>query len=99
MYSKICVKRPLSINPTNVFMPIIALCNAGPKYCITLQREHSAIRSTFIKLPFSIKTFILSILSGHFTRVLLYTIRNHGPSELCFVDRPTLAGFYIYSSK
>ena len=35
--------------------------NAGQKYCRMLQREHSAILSTFIKLPFSIKTFVLSI--------------------------------------
>ena len=33
--------------------------NAGQKYC--RMREHSAILSTFIKLPFSNKTFDLSI--------------------------------------
>ena len=33
--------------------------------------EHSAILSTFIKLPFVNKIFILSILSGRFTQVLL----------------------------
>ena len=38
------------------------------------QGEHSAILSTFIKLLFVIKIlkFVLSILSGHFTEVLLY---------------------------
>ena len=41
-----------------------------------LQGEHSAIRSTFIKLPFVIKIFVLSILSGRFTQVLLYVIGN-----------------------
>ena len=35
--------------------------NAGQKYCRMLQREHSAILSTFIKLPFVIKIFVLSI--------------------------------------
>ena len=35
------------------------LCNAGQKYCRMLPLEHSAILSTFIKLPFVIK-FILS---------------------------------------
>ena len=34
--------------------------NAGQKYCRMLQGEHSAILSTFIKLPFSIKTIVLS---------------------------------------
>ena len=33
--------------------------NAGQKYC--RMREHSAILSTFIKLPFSNKAFVLSI--------------------------------------
>ena len=35
--------------------------NAGQKYCRMLQGEHSAILSTFIKLPFVIKSFVLSI--------------------------------------
>ena len=35
--------------------------NAGQKYCRMLQGEHSAILSAFIKLPFAIKTFVLSI--------------------------------------
>ena len=34
--------------------------------------EHSAILSTFIKLPFVFKTFVLCILSGRLTQVLLY---------------------------
>ena len=33
---------------------------AGQKYCRMLQGEHSAILSTFIKLLFVIKTFVLS---------------------------------------
>ena len=36
--------------------------NAGQKY----SREHSAILSTFIKLPVVIKTFVLSILEWPF---------------------------------
>ena len=38
--------------------------NACQKYCRMLQGEHSAILLTIIKLPFFIKTFGLSILSG-----------------------------------
>ena len=37
------------------------LLNAGQKYCRMLQEEHSAILSTFIKLPFAIKIFVWSI--------------------------------------
>ena len=37
------------------------LLNAGQKNCRMLQGENSAIISTFIKLPFVFKTFVLSI--------------------------------------
>ena len=50
VYSKTCVKRPLSKTPKNGFQNRLPL-NAGQKYCKMLQREHSAILSTFIKLP------------------------------------------------
>ena len=42
------------------------LLNAGQKYCRMLQREHSAILSTFIKLPVVIKIFVVSIFEGLF---------------------------------
>ena len=45
--------------PKIVFQDRLSL-NAGQKYCRMLQ-EHSAILSTFIKLPFVIKIFVLSI--------------------------------------
>ena len=35
--------------------------NAGQKHCRMLQGEHSAILSTFVKLPFVFKIFVLSI--------------------------------------
>ena len=40
--------------------------NAGQKYCKMLQREHSAILSTFVKLPVVIKIFVLSIFEWPF---------------------------------
>ena len=39
-----------------------------------LQGEHSAILSTFIRIPFVINIFVWYILSGRFTQVLLYII-------------------------
>ena len=60
MYSKTCLKRPLKKNTKNFFQYRLSL-NAGQKYCRMLQGEHSAILSTSIKLPFSIKTLVLSI--------------------------------------
>ena len=71
MYSKTCVKRPISKRPKIVFQDQMLL-NAAQKYCRMHQGEHSAILSTFIKLPFVIKFFVMSVLSGRFTQVLLY---------------------------
>ena len=59
-YSKTCLKRPLKKKNKNWFSRlIIAECRS--KYCRMLQREHSAILLTFIKLLFAIKIFVLSI--------------------------------------
>ena len=58
--SETCVKRPLSKRPKNGYQDQLSL-NAGQKYCRMLPLEHSAILSTFIKLPFVIKIFVLSI--------------------------------------
>ena len=64
-YSKTCVKRPLSKRLKVGFQDQLSL-NAGQKYCRMLQGEHSAILSTFIKLPFVIKVFVLSIFEWQF---------------------------------
>ena len=53
------------IKTENWFSRPIAL-NAGQKYCRMLQGEHSAILSAFIKLPFVIKIFVLSIFESLF---------------------------------
>ena len=70
MYSKTCVKRPLSKRQQIGFQDQLSL-NAGQKYCRMLQGEHSAILSPFIKLPFINKIFVLSIFEC-FTQVKLY---------------------------
>ena len=59
-YSKSCLKRPLKRRSKVGFQDRLSL-NTGQKYCRILQGEHSAILLTFIKLPFAIKTFVLSI--------------------------------------
>ena len=53
-------KWALSKRPKNGFQYQISL-NTGPKYCRMLQGEHSAILSTFIKLPLVIKIFVLFV--------------------------------------
>ena len=64
-YSKACVKRLLSKRPIIGFQDHVLL-NAGLKYCRMLQGEHSALLSTFIKLPFVTKIFVLSIFEQPF---------------------------------
>ena len=70
LYSKTCLKQPLKKKTKIDFQDRLSL-NAGQKYCRMLPLEHSAILLTFIKLPFAIKTFVLSILSGRLRQVLL----------------------------
>ena len=61
--SKTCVKQPLSKRPKIGFQDQKSL-NTSQKYCRMLQGEHSAILLTFMKLPFVIKIFVLSIFEG-----------------------------------
>ena len=69
MCSKTCVKRPLSKRPKIGFQDQLMI-NAGQKYFRMLlsecSKEHSAILSTFIKLPFVIQIFVLSIFEWPF---------------------------------
>ena len=65
MYSKTCVKRPLSKGRKIGFQDQLWL-NAGQKYCRMLQGEHSAILLTFVKLTFVIKIFVLSLFEWLF---------------------------------
>ena len=58
-YSKTRIKQPLSKRQKIGFQDQFSL-NAGQKYCRMLQGEHSAILSTFMKLPFFINIFVLS---------------------------------------
>ena len=60
-YSITSVKWPLSKRPKIGLQDQLSL-NAGQKYCRMLQGEHSAIILNFIKLPFVIEIFVLSIL-------------------------------------
>ena len=71
IYSKTCVKRPLSKETKIGFQDQLSL-NAGQKYCRMPQGEHSAILSTIINLPIVIKIITLSIFEWRFIQVLLY---------------------------
>ena len=69
-----CVKQPLSIKTIKCFSIKLSL-NAGQKYCRMLQRKHTAILSTFIKLLVVIKA--ICIFEWPFTQVLLYCQFSH----------------------
>ena len=79
IYSKTCLKGSLKKKTKIGFQDRLSL-NAGQKYCRMLQEEHSAILSTFIKLPFVINIFVLSIfewpLKTGFTVILIDFILN-----------------------
>ena len=62
-YSRTCLKWPLK-KKTKIGFQDRMLPNAGQMYCRMLQGEHSAILSTFIKLPFVNKIFFFLFLSG-----------------------------------
>ena len=56
--------------------------NAGQKYCRILQGDHSAIILTFIKLPFVIKIFVLTIFEWPFyTRLAVLHIASRAKSR------------------
>ena len=59
-YSKTCLNGHSQKDQKNDFQDQLWL-NAGQKYCRMLQGEHSALLSTFIKLPFVIMIIVLSI--------------------------------------
>ena len=59
-------KRPLSKKRPKIGFQDQLSLNAGQKYCKMLQGEHSDILLTFIKLPFVIKIFVLSIFEWPF---------------------------------
>ena len=61
--SKTCLKGPLKKKTKIGFQDRLSL-NAGQKYCRMLQGEHSAILSTFIKLPFSLISLFCLFLRG-----------------------------------
>ena len=62
-----------------------------------LQGEHSATLSTFIKLPFVIKIFVLSIFEWPFyTGFTTYTMNNCKPLNICGIgDFQRLASFHF----
>ena len=59
-YIKTWLKRPLKKKTKTGFQGRFLL-HGDKKYCRMLQREHSAILLTFIKLQFVIKIFVLSV--------------------------------------
>ena len=75
MYSKTCLKRTLKKEDQNGFQDRLSI-NASQKYCRMPHGEHSAIRvlSTFIKRPFVIKIFVLSIFEWPLK--ICFTVHN-----------------------
>ena len=80
------LKRSLKKKTNNGFSkPIIA----GQKYCRMLQREHSAILLTFIKLSFVIQISVLSIFEWPLKTCAIQI------SVLSIFERPLKTGFTV----
>ena len=56
--------------------------------------EHSAILSTFIKLPLSLRSVFYLFLSGRFTQVLQYTVQLAHFSSMVRLCCHQLPGLY-----
>ena len=89
IYSKTRVKRPFLKRPKIGFKDRLSL-NAGQKCCRMLQMEHSAIFSTFIKLPFFVSlrplfcVFEVAVLYRFFcsmSRKFIAIITDHRPTQ------------------
>ena len=76
MYSKTCLTLPFKKKTKMCFQDRLSL-NAGQKYCRMLQGEHSAILSTFIKLPFVIKIFLFCLFVAHLSHWLRVSYCDH----------------------
>ena len=78
------LKHPLSKRPKMDFQDQLSL-HVGQKYCRMLQGEHSAIHSTYIKLPHGFKTIVFSIfewpLKISFTVYILGSYMADFPSK------------------
>ena len=105
VYSKTCVKQPLKNRPQIGFQCQLSL-NASKKYCrmiqgehsaipLTFTLEHSAILLTFIKLPFVIKIFVLSIFEWPFYA----GFTGHVHVLYCKPLRPTILFFIFQNDK
>ena len=84
IYSKTCVKRTLSQRQKIGFQDQLSP-NAGQKYCRMLQGGHSAILSNFIKLPFIIKIFVLSIFEWLFNTGFTVFSVDCNPNNLVLI--------------
>ena len=76
MYSKTCLKRPLSKIAKIGFQKQLWL-NTAQKYCRILQGEQSAILLIFIKLPYVIKIFVSSIFEWPFKTGFTVFVQSH----------------------
>ena len=69
--------------------------NAGQKYCRMLRMEHSAILSTFIKLPFVIKIFVLSSFEWPFYTGFSVSILTCASFNITVIMHPCVRIFRI----
>ena len=99
-YSKTCVKRPLSKRPKIGFQYQLSLIE-GQKYCRMFQGEHFETLLTFIKLPFIIKIYVLSIFewpiyTGFTVTILVKRDKYVVKQRLVLTLFPTITTLVVY---
>ena len=88
--------------PQNWF-PRLIIAQCRSKVLQNAPKEHSAILSTFIRLPLSSRTLLCVFLSGRFGQILLYVERQPPNPEnlyLCMIHKTKgllVEGFQIIS--
>ena len=80
-----------TIKKTKIGFQDQLLLNAGQKFCRMLHGEHSAILLAFIKLPFVIKIFVLSIFEWSFnTGLTVFLISSQLDCRSTFIAMDSL---------
>ena len=93
----VTVKRVLSGQKSKIGFQDRLSLNAGLKYCRMLQEEHSAILSTFIKLSFVIKIFVLSIFEWLLKTGFTAHENNKGTDQLAYLHSLISVFFIPYT--
>ena len=94
LYSKTCLRRPLKIRPKIGFQDRLLL-KCRSKVLQNAPREHSAILSALIKLPFVFKSFVLSIFEWLLRTGFEWAVKALVRLWKADLSKPSLFAYFI----